>query len=78
MTPSIPHQYLADALALFRQYQRLAEKAMTQVDDHGFFAASDAEANSIAILVNHMAGNQRSRWTGTASSSWCQAPRGTR
>lgn len=63
MTPSIPHQYLADALGLFRQYQRLAEKAMTQVDDHGFFAASDAEANSIAMLVKHMAGNQRSRWT---------------
>jgi hypothetical protein len=63
MTESAPSPYLPDALALFRQYQRLAEKAMTQVDDRGFFAASDAEANSIAIIVKHIAGNQRSRWT---------------
>ena len=55
--------YLAEALTLFHQYQRLAEKAMAQVDDRAFFAVSDAEANSIAIIVKHVAGNQRSRWT---------------
>ena len=36
---------------------------MAQVDDQAFFAAADPEANSIAILVKHVAGNQRSRWT---------------
>ncbi|MFI5209332.1 MAG: DUF1572 family protein [Gemmatimonadales bacterium] len=56
-------EYLADVLASFRQYQDLAEKAMAQVDDRAFFAAGDPEANSIAILVKHVAGNQRSRWT---------------
>ena len=48
---------------MFRQYKRLAEKAMEQVADQQMFAALDNEMNSIAIIVKHMAGNMRSRWT---------------
>ncbi|HEV2214889.1 MAG TPA: DUF1572 domain-containing protein, partial [Terracidiphilus sp.] len=55
--------YLADSLAVFRQMKQLAERAMAQVADEELFATLDAEANSIAILVKHMAGNMRSRWT---------------
>ena len=36
---------------------------MEQVTDEQLFAALDPEANSIAIIVKHMAGNMRSRWT---------------
>ena len=36
---------------------------MAQVSDEGFFATLDPEANSIAVLVKHIAGNLRSRWT---------------
>jgi hypothetical protein len=36
---------------------------MAQVADEHLFATLDAEANSIAIVVKHMAGNMRSRWT---------------
>jgi Protein of unknown function (DUF1572) len=54
--------YLADSLSLFRQYKTVGEKAMEQLDDSQLFAAIDAEANSIAIIVKHMAGNMRSRW----------------
>ena len=36
---------------------------MAQVGDEHLFAALDAEANSIAIIVKHMTGNMRSRWT---------------
>lgn len=36
---------------------------MAQVSDEQLFAILDAEANSIAIIVKHMAGNMRSRWT---------------
>jgi hypothetical protein len=32
------------------------------VDDAVFFARSDDEANSIALVVKHVAGNLRSRW----------------
>jgi hypothetical protein len=55
--------YIADSLALFRQYKRLAEAAMEQVTDEQLFATLDAESNSIAIIVKHMSGNMRSRFT---------------
>jgi len=35
---------------------------MAQCSDEGLFAVIDAESNSIAIIVKHMAGNMRSRW----------------
>ena len=55
--------YLEDSLTLFRYYKRLAERAMEQVSDQQLFATLDDEANSIAVVVKHMAGNMRSRWT---------------
>jgi len=55
--------YLADSLEVFRYYKRLAERAMEQVTDDRLTAALDADMNSIAIIVKHMAGNMRSRWT---------------
>jgi Protein of unknown function (DUF1572) len=55
--------YIEDALSLFRYYKRLAERAMEQVTDEQLFAAIDKEANSIAVIVKHMTGNMRSRWT---------------
>ena len=55
--------YLEDSLTLFRYYKKLAERAMEQVTDEQLFAMLDEEANSIAIVVKHMAGNMRSRWT---------------
>lgn len=44
-------------------YKRLAERAMAQAADEALTSALDAEGNSIAIIVKHMSGNMRSRWT---------------
>src|ERR1700724_1945524 len=55
--------YVEDSLDLFRYYKTLAERAMAQVTDEQLFATLDEESNSIAIVVKHMAGNMRSRWT---------------
>jgi hypothetical protein len=55
--------YLADSLATFRQYKLLGERAMAQVTDEELAATLDPESNSIALIVKHMAGNMRSRWT---------------
>lgn len=55
--------YSEDSIAIFRQYKSLAERAMAQVSDEHLTATLDAEMNSIAIIVKHMAGNMRSRWT---------------
>ncbi len=54
---------LEDTLSLFRQYQRLSEKAMEQVTDEQLLRALDPESNSISLIVKHLAGNLRSRWT---------------
>ena len=55
--------YLEDSLTLFRYYKKLADRAMEQVTDQQLLALIDGDANSIAIIVKHMAGNMRSRWT---------------
>ena len=55
--------YPLDSLDLFRYYKNLAERAMAQVTDEQLCAVLDDEMNSIALIVKHMAGNMRSRWT---------------
>ena len=62
MSTTLADHYLANVLVEFRRYKSLADRAMAQIDDPVFFAVLDPEANSIAILVKHMAGNMRSRW----------------
>lgn len=63
----MPHQfttsYVKDSIDLFRYYKKLGERAMAQCSDEGLVATIDAESNSIAVIVKHMAGNMRSRWT---------------
>jgi hypothetical protein len=54
--------YLADSLALFSYYKKLAEGAMEQVTDEQLTTTLDPEMNSIAQIVKHMSGNMRSRW----------------
>jgi len=48
-------------LDVFRYYKKLGERAMAQCPDDALFESLDAESNSIAIVVKHMAGNMRSR-----------------
>jgi hypothetical protein len=55
--------HVEDSLSLFRYYKKLGEGAMAQVADEKLFVALDPEMNSIALIVKHMAGNLRSRWT---------------
>jgi len=60
---SIGQHYLEDALHTFRDYKKLAERAIAQTSEEDFFRKLDPESNSIAIIVKHMAGNMLSRWT---------------
>lgn len=60
--------YIEDSRALFAQYKNLADRAIAQVSDQQLFAVLDPEANSIAILIRHVAGNMLSRWTGFLTS----------
>jgi hypothetical protein len=62
MAHQLTTSYLKDSIDLFRYYKKLGERAMEQCPDQGLFGTLDAESNSIAIIVKHMAGNMRSRW----------------
>jgi hypothetical protein len=64
MTPdTLDTIVLDDTLLTFRRQKELAERALAQVDDADFFRILDSESNSIAIIVQHVGGNLRSRWT---------------
>lgn len=55
--------YLPEALRALRAYKRLAEGALAQLSDQDFFRKPDSESLSPALIVKHIAGNLRSRFT---------------
>jgi uncharacterized protein DUF1572 len=55
--------YLKDSLGVLGYYKSLAERAMAQLTDDELVAMLDEESNSIAVIVKHMTGNMRSRFT---------------
>jgi hypothetical protein len=63
MTTDLATHYLDEAHRQMRGQKRLAEGAMAQLQDHELFLTLDPESNSIAVIVKHMAGNMRSRFT---------------
>jgi len=63
MNESLATHYLQDSIASLRAYQKMADKAIAQLRDEEYFVTLDAEANSIAVIMKHMAGNMFSRWT---------------
>ena len=63
MNTDIATHYLDEVRRQFTGHKRLAERAMVQLKDDDFFVTLDPESNSIAILVKHLAGNMRSRFT---------------
>lgn len=65
MTPGPPvgKECLAAVVAELRKTKDLGDRAMAQVRDEELFVRPAGGANSVAILVQHLAGNMRSRWT---------------
>jgi hypothetical protein len=63
MNADLAAHYLDEAHRQMRGHKRLAEGAMAQLKDDELFITLDPEANSIAVIVKHMAGNMRSRFT---------------
>jgi hypothetical protein len=62
MPENFAQSYLESAIAEFRYLKKQGDRAMEQLDDQQFFVALDAESNSVAVIVKHLAGNMRSRW----------------
>jgi hypothetical protein len=55
--------YLEEVRRQLRGHKRMGEGAMSQLRNEEFFVTIDPEANSVAIIVKHLAGNMRSRFT---------------
>ena len=55
--------YLRDILRTYRHYKTLGERAVAQIQDADLHATLDSDSNSIAIIVKHIAGNLRSRFS---------------
>ena len=62
MTDLATH-YLDEARRQMRGNKRLAEAAIAQLKDEELFVTLDPESNSVALIVKHMAGNMRSRFS---------------
>lgn len=75
MTEQFIEIYKEDAIAAFRNYKKMAEGAIEQVERDEYFRALDAESNSVAVIVKHLGGNLRSRWTDFLTSDGEKADR---
>src|SRR5207237_2932822 len=59
----IPAEFLSAIINAFEANKRLADRAVEQVQDDKLHIALDANTNSIAVIMKHVAGNLASRWT---------------
>lgn len=60
---SITQEFLASAIRRLKYYKDLGDKTFEQLSDIDFNYQPTGESNSIAIIIQHMAGNMLSRWT---------------
>src|SRR5947207_4313108 len=67
--------WLEEVLARYREQKSLADRAIAQLVDDAFFHAVGPESNSVAVIVKHVAGNLRSRWTEFLTSDGEKADR---
>ena len=56
-------EYLIEVSRGLRGYKRMAENAIAQLNREELFLQIDPEANSVAIIMKHISGNMRSRFT---------------
>ena len=64
----IEANYLESAKKQFLYYKKLADDAVKQIDESLLFFIPNENSNSVAIIMQHMAGNMLSRWTNFLTS----------
>jgi hypothetical protein len=60
---SLGNSFLKSAIKRLSYYKELGDKTFDQLNDDDFHIQPNTESNSIAIIIQHMAGNMLSRWT---------------
>ena len=56
-------EFITSATKRLKYYKDLGDKTFEQLGDWDFHYQPNEESNSIAIIIQHMAGNMLSRWT---------------
>lgn len=54
---------LSTSIKQFKYYKQLADKSMAQVEANSLFHTFHHDDNSIAVVIQHLSGNMKSRWT---------------
>jgi uncharacterized damage-inducible protein DinB len=62
-TANLEGDFLNESSFLFNKYKKLAEDALKQTPNDAWHLTPHPEGNSIAVLIQHLAGNMLSRWT---------------
>ena len=62
MPTNVDSPILAVVIDEFQKIKKLADKSIAQLSDDQLHLTLDPDANSVAVLMRHMAGNMRSRW----------------
>lgn len=60
---SLGKEFLETAIRRLKFYKDLGDKTLEQLGDGDFHYQQNEESNSIAIIIQHLAGNMLSRWT---------------
>ena len=55
--------FLNDAIKRFKYYKDLGDKTFAQLSDKDILFKPSSDSNNIAMIVQHLYGNMRSRWT---------------
>jgi hypothetical protein len=63
MDEQVRQEFLRSARARFAELKALGEKALERMDEGDLRFTPDPESNSVAVIVQHVAGNMMSRWT---------------
>ncbi len=56
-------QYLDTVRAMFKSQKQLAERALVQVSEEDLHKTLAPDTLSLALIIQHMANNMKSRWT---------------
>jgi hypothetical protein len=63
MDSPLASTFLDAARSRYREYKTLGERALAQCPDDALIRVISSDSNSIAVIVHHLGGNFRSRWT---------------
>lgn len=60
---NLGEEYLSTVIRRLKYYKELGERAFEQIEEKDFHWQPSSESNSIAVIIQHLAGNMLSRWT---------------